>query len=271
MPASRPEPLGDTAAASRPRSGRTLDEDPLVLTALAEGRHFWYHGFRRFVMPVLREAAAGRRDLRMIDCGCGTGANLELLRPYGRVVGLDRTTPPRPAAAGARLRADVMQLPFAADTFDLATSFDVLQCLPTDEPPLAEMARIVKPGGVLVLTMAALELLRGDHSESWQEYRRYTPRRAARLVRGAGLQVERAVYLFGSLVPLLLVRRGVQRMLRPWRGPRPAADIAVPSAPVNAILTCLVVAEAALAPRVRLPVGSSVLIVARKPRKEATP
>jgi SAM-dependent methyltransferase len=239
-----------------------------VLTARAEAHHFWFRGFRRFVAPVLREAARGRRDLRLVDCGCGTGSNLALLRPYGRVVGFDRAMVPPHAAPGERLRADVTRIPFATGTFDLATSFDVFQCLPDDGPAVAEMARIVKPGGVLVLTMAALEVLRGDHSESWREYRRYTPRTASQLVQESGLRVERTSFLFGSVFPLLLVRRAAQRLARLWRGPRPAADIAVPPRPVNAVLAGLVTAEAALAGRVRIPVGSSLLIVARKPRKE---
>jgi len=82
------------------------------------------------------QLAGGRSDLRVIDCGCGTGHNLRLLAPYGRAVGFDLT--PLGAAASRRagwpaVRADITRIPFASQTFDIATSFDVLQCVELDE------------------------------------------------------------------------------------------------------------------------------------------
>ena len=68
----------------------------LELTGRAEATHFWFRGFRRYFAPVIDEIAAGRRDLRLIDCGCGTGYNLSLLGPYGQVFAFDLT------AEGAR-------------------------------------------------------------------------------------------------------------------------------------------------------------------------
>lgn len=244
--------------------------DLLELTARAEATHFWFRGFRTFVAPVLREIAGGRRDLHMIDCGCGTGYNLTtLLQPYGRAFAFDLTPDAlRRASASGRplVRADMEHIPFRSGSFDLATSFDVVQSVPDDRKAVREMARVLKPGGYVVLNVTALELLRGDHSEVWNELRRYTPQAAARLVEDAGLQVARITYLFASLVPLMLAVRRVQRMLRPFREEmRGDTDLTVPSAPVNAALTALVMGEVALARHVSMPFGSSLLIVARKP------
>jgi SAM-dependent methyltransferase len=242
--------------------------DRLELTSRAEATHFWFRGFRAFVAPVIRDLAEGRRDLRIIDCGCGTGHNIRLmLEPYGRAVGfdLDEGGVAMSHASGARVvRADAARAPFASNSFDLATSFDVMQCLEPDAAVVREMARMVRPGGAVVVTMAALEMLRGDHSESWQEVRRYTPATAKALLVQAGLRVERVSFLFGSLFPLMLTIRFAQRLLRPLRGHRPDTDIAVPSPPVNAMLTALVMAEARVGRHVPVPVGSSLLVVGRK-------
>jgi SAM-dependent methyltransferase len=243
-------------------------DDLLDLTGRAEATHFWFHGFRSFVTPVLAAEAAGRPDLRLIDCGCGTGSNLSLLAPHGRAFGFDLTSlgASRAAATGVpTARGDITRIPFASNRFDLATSFDVLQCVPDDLPAIEEMARIVKPGGSVVLTLAALEVLRGDHAAVWNEARRYTPASARRLVEDAGLEVRQLTFLFASLFPLMLAVRTAQRLMQRFRAPRADSDIAVPAAPINAALTWLVRTEAAIARRVPMPIGSSLLVVARKP------
>jgi ubiquinone/menaquinone biosynthesis C-methylase UbiE len=241
----------------------------LELTSRAETAHFWFRGFRRFVTPVLREAAGGRTDLTLLDCGCGTGYNLSLLAPYGRAYGFDITASGLNLARRARrplLRADITAIPLCSNRFDIVTSFDVLQCVPDDARAVGEMGRVLKPGGVLMLTLAAFEFLRGDHSAFAEEVRRYTRASARRLVEGAGLEAERVAYTFGSVLPIVIVTRAAQRALRLARTPTGEFDITVPPAPVNALLTALVSGEAALARRVRMPVGSSLLVVARKPR-----
>ena len=243
-------------------------DDLLELTRQAEASHFWFHGFREFVAPALRNVARGRSGLRLIDCGCGVGQNLPLLEPYGRAIGFDLMAGGVTAArttGRSIVRADVTRIPFPAGLFDIVTSFDVMQCLPDDRAALREMARITRPGGTVVLTVAALDALRGDHAEVWHEYRRYTPSRARHLVQAAGLQAERIQFLFASLFPLMLAVRTAQRALRPFRPLRADTDIALPPAPVNAALTWLVRREAALTQRVAMPVGSSLLVVARKP------
>jgi SAM-dependent methyltransferase len=242
--------------------------DPLELTSRAETTHFWFRGFREFVTPVIGGLTGGRRDLRIIDCGCGTGHNLQLLKAFGRVVGFDLNeggVAMARASGGAVVRADAAHAPFSSGAFDIATSFDVMQCLEPDAAVVREMARMVRPGGAVLITMAALDMLRGDHSESWQEVRRYTPAMVRALMTQAGLRVERVSFLFGSLLPLMLSVRFVQRLLRPFRAPRPDSDIAVPPAAINSLLTALVLAEARMARHVALPVGSSLLVVARKP------
>jgi ubiquinone/menaquinone biosynthesis C-methylase UbiE len=242
--------------------------DLLDLTGRAEAAHFWFHGFRGFVRPVIAQCAGGRPGLRLIDCGCGTGANVGLLAPHGRAFGFDLSTFGSQRAAqrngGRVVRGDITRIPFTSGTFDIATSFDVLQCIEEDTEAIAEMTRLLRPGGTAILTLAALDILRGDHAEAWNEARRYTPRTARQLVERAGLEVERVSYLFASLFPLMLATRVSQRLLRPYRRPRRDQDIAVPAAPLNQALTWLVSGEVALARRIPMPIGSSLLVVARK-------
>ena len=241
----------------------------LELTALAEPTHFWFEGFRATIRPVLEEIAAGRRGLRLLDCGCGTGYNLRhLLQPLGRAYGFDlsKDAMRRGREAGLPIaRGNVQQIPFRSGFFDVATSFDVLQSVPDDRAAMSEIARVLKPGGYAVLNVTALDFLRGDHSDVWGEVRRYTPRGARALLRAAGLDPVRIGFVFASILPMVLGIRLAQRLMRPLRRPVGDEDLALPAAPVNAALAALLRGEAALARRVPMPFGSSLLVVGRKP------
>src|SRR4051812_1472347 len=131
----------------------------LEATARAERDHFWFRGFRRIVEPLIGRIAAGR-SLEILDCGCGTGYNLRMLRRYGRAYGIDLTWAGLQYASsrGERkvARATVGALPIADGRFDLVTSFDVLYSLPEDveRASIAEMARVLKPGGWAIVNVA---------------------------------------------------------------------------------------------------------------------
>ena len=254
-------------------------DDLLDLTSRVETTHFWFRGFRKFVAPAIAEMAGGRRDLHLLDCGCGTGHNLAtLLRPYGSAFGFDLTPGglAHARAAGLRLaRADMAAIPFQSSRFDLATSFDVLQYVLDDAAVMKEIARVIKPGGGLVVTAAALDLLRGGHAGTWPEVRRYTTARMRSIVEGAGLEIRHLTYLFATLFPAMLAVRLAGRAGRAGEADRagrvgevPGDDweMRVPAAPINATLTGMLAVEAALSRRIPMPVGSSVLVVAVKPR-----
>jgi SAM-dependent methyltransferase len=249
-----------------------LAERLLALTYEAERSHFWFRGFRQYMKPAIARALDGVRDPRILDCGCGTGSNLDMLEPYGRVFGFDLTWRGLEFAhqQGRRriARASINAIPFATGSFDMVTSFDVFQCLPGQVEPDAagEMARVLKPGGTAVFNFAALEVLRGSHSVFAEEVRRYTPGQVRRLLEAAGLKVERLTFAYASLFPIMLAARVGHRWLRHDREPESGEwEITVPSAPVNSVLTMAVGAEAVALRALNMPFGSSLMCLARKP------
>lgn len=242
----------------------------LDATARAEREHFWFRGFRRFVTPLLDRAAAGRADLRILDCGCGTGNNLRMLRKYGRAVGIDLTFSGLAYARrqGERLvaRASATTLPFSDASFHIVTSFDVIYAFDdeTAAMALAEMHRVLRPGGHLVLNVAALPILRGNHSVLGGEVQRYTRRSLDAHLRRAGFQVERLTYTNAAILPLVAAVRFAQRL---GAGGHHESDqeMRVPAAPINLTLAGLLAIEAAALRVVNMPLGRSLLTLAQKP------
>jgi SAM-dependent methyltransferase len=246
-------------------------EHLLRATAQAEARHFWFRGFRAFVRPLLRHATAGRSSPRLLDCGCGTGANLALLDPFGRAAGFDLSeTGLRIGRAAGRTRmarASVTAAPFSDSAFDVVTSFDVIYSLDDrdERTALAEMYRLLKPGGFAIINVAAMEALRGDHSVLSREVRRYSRRQLRERLERAGFAIVRLTYTNFTLAAPLALARALQRR----RGLRSEAaahhEISVPPAPVNAVLTGILLLESAWIRWFDAPAGSSLLCLARKP------
>lgn len=243
----------------------------LEATRQAEQVHFWFRGFRAFVRPLVGDALRGVAAPRILDCGCGTGANLGMLGELGQASGFDLTWRGLEFARDYGYRriaqASATHIPFQTEAFDLVTAFDVLQVLPDtmESDAIAEMHRVLRPGGGLVVNVAALEMLRGTHAVLGAEVRRYTRERLGQVITRAGFDIVRLSYTNFSLFPLMLAVRTAQRV----RGLPPsgegAIDTQVPPAPVNAVLSALVTLEARALRMINMPIGSSVLCFARKP------
>jgi SAM-dependent methyltransferase len=243
----------------------------LRATARAEARHFWFRGFRSFVTPLVRAAIAGRSNVRILDCGCGTGANLDLLNRFGRAYGFDLTETGlrlgREAGRRRLARASVTAAPFPDGAFDLVTSFDVIYSLEDgdERAALAEMFRLLRPGGHAIVNVAAMELLRGDHSVLSHEIRRYDRAGLHARLTAAGFSVVRLTYTNTALSLPLMVTRTLQRR-RGLRDEQHAdQEIAVPPAPVNALLTGVLWLEGLWLRAFDAPFGSSLLCLAQKP------
>lgn len=242
----------------------------LEATHRAERDHFWFRGLRAFVRPLVAEALAGRPSPRVLDCGCGTGANLAVLGQYGKPFGFDISSRgvnfARQAGQRCVVQASITHIPFGHNTFDLVTALDVLYTLSEEQETAAieDMFRVLRPGGTLIVNVAALAILRGNHSLFGAEVRRSTRRRLRRVLSRAGFTVVRLTYTNFTLFPLMLAVRTIQRASGLATPEEAGTDLAVPVAPFNAALSALLWCEARALRVLDMPIGSSLLCVARR-------
>lgn len=240
----------------------------LAATADAEDRHFWFKGLRRSSRLMLDAELGHTRVRQIVDCGSGTGRNLDWLRDYGPVVGVELSVTGLTVARSHRrpvIRGSVTHLPFATASADLATSFDVLYCLQDEDEQaaLGEMHRVVRPGGLVLINVAALDILRGSHSALTGEVRRYTRASLRARVEAAGFQVRRLTFTNCLTFPATLLVRLSDRV-RGRADVVSTADLQVPVAPVNAVFDLAMRLEAAALGHVNLPIGSSLFCLARR-------
>ena len=225
---------------------------------------FWWHvALRDLVRSFLPRA--GR--WRLLDAGCGTGMHLAELSRRFPVVGLDLSDEDLgyARARGNRdlLRASIADVPIRDGAVDAVLSVDVLCCLaPRDEArALAELSRVLRPGGLLVLHLPAYQWLRSETDVVGDAVHRYTRGEVRRKLRALGLTEVRATYHCALLFPLALATRLYGR-LRPGAAPR--SDVRPLPPPLNALLRTVQLAENALVRAVDLPFGLGVLAVFRK-------
>jgi hypothetical protein len=127
------------------------------------------------------------------------------------------------------------------------------------------MSRVLKPGGAAIINVAAMEVLRGNHSVLSAELRRHSRESLRALLEPAGFRVERLTYTNATVFPIMLGVRGVQRATGLAQEPDAEGEITVPPGPVKAALGALLAVEAGLVRLMPMPFGCSLLCLARKP------
>lgn len=197
--------------------------------AAAERDLWWYRGMLRILRAAFQPYLSGRTLRRVLEAGCGTGYYSSLMHRqgwpmypvdlsseglrYARELGVERLA-----------QADIAALPFRDAAFDLAISLDVLVHFPPGEETraLAELARVVHPGGLVVLRVSALDLLSSRHSQFALERQRFTRKRLIRQAGEAGIRVLRCTYANALLLPVALAKF---RIWEPLTGQPPASGV----------------------------------------------
>jgi SAM-dependent methyltransferase len=214
-----------------------------------ESYHWWYQGMRQITDQLLMRHLGNAQGLKILDAGCGVGGNLSALSQFGCVLGFDLSPIALSYASlnhsGKLARATIEALPYADDSFDLVTSFDVLMCheIEDDVTALREMARVTRPGGYVFVRVAALKQLRGPHDQMVHAVRRYAARDLRQKMASAGLAPLQTSYANSVLMPFVFIRRTLQRLgVNPFAVPK--SDVNETPQAINTLLTAILNLEA---------------------------
>ena len=236
--------------------------------ASLEGRHFWFRARDRlFLWAVQRHHPRARR---MLEVGCGTGHVLEYLRrhiPSLTIIGTDlfeeglRHARERTEDCVGLARADARALPFG-QVFDVAGAFDVLEHVEQDQLVIDELFRVLRPSGILIISVPQHAWLWSTADEHAHHVRRYTATRLHTLLTSAGFEIIRSTSFVSLLLPAMAASRVVRKR---GRTEDPYAELRLPRI-LNAVLGLVMSVElAAIRLGIRLPAGGSRLVIARRP------
>lgn len=233
--------------------------------AQVEAHHWWFAGRRAIIRSALRRMPLPAKA-RILEVGCGSGGNLEMLSEFGVVYAVDTS----PLAVDYARHKNIAQsvdlgaLPDGIPTdnapFDLICLFDVLEHVELDSQSLVSVCRHLAPRGLVAITVPAHNWLWARHDEIHHHYRRYTHTTLRRVAQDANLDVSILSYFNTFLMPIIVGARVMERAL-----PRDSSlDLKIPLLPVNFCLTAILALEQHLMRWAPLPTGVSLLMIGER-------
>jgi SAM-dependent methyltransferase len=234
--------------------------------SIAQPGYWWYQARESLLRTALSRYVG--EPTRVLDVGSADGPSVRWLRGAGMVTSLD--IDPRGLGPGG-VCGSALALPFADGCFDVVAAFDVVEHCEPEGTALEELARVLAPGGRLLMSVPAYQWAWTHFDDVNGHHRRYTRSRAVAAVRAQGLVVQRASYAFMGTFPSFAVERLARRLGERAVGRRPSlAPGGVPPLPrvprpVERALRALCRLDERLLPSRDLPFGSSVLVAATKP------
>ena len=224
-------------------------------------RHWWYRARRRILETLIARKIELPADARILEIGCGTGHNLEMLRRFGRVDGIE-IDPAARAVAARRLGHAIGDAPLPELTgvperaYDMVAVLDVIEHVEEDVASLRSIARRLKPGGKILITVPAFPWMWSAHDEVNHHKRRYTRASLRKAVTEAGLRIEMLSWFNSLLFPLAATARLAGRVTG-----KSDSDDKLPPKPVNGLFEALFGLERYAVGRLPLPPGVSLVAI----------
>lgn len=241
-----------------------MDDAVYERMAVIQERHWWYEGRRQILKSVISSLSLPQQA-RILEAGCGTGANLNMLKTFGHVDGFEPfafAVAKAREVSGCTVEGGLLpdQVPFSGP-YDLIGAFDVIEHVEADLESLKSLLNVTEQGGYTVLTVPAYKFLWSRHDEVNRHFRRYRRDEFKTLLEKSGYQVEFISYyntiLFLPVVMVRVLKKIVHLNDRP--------DEEMPRLPgVNAMLKWIFASERWLLRFMTLPFGVSIIAVARK-------
>jgi len=230
---------------------------------------YWWHVGRRDILNFFLKKFLNKKGIQILEIGCGTGGNLEILSNLGEVTGLDVLKYAldfcRKRGVNNLVLGRAEKTNFPSESFDLILMLDVLEHIKDDKKAIGETRRILKEGGYFLVTVPAYQFIWSEHDEILGHYRRYSISDFSKKLEEAGFDIIKISYFVSLLFPVILGYRILRKILFP-KSKKNTAYVVLPK-PINNFFIYLLKLEGLLLKYFNLPFGTSILCIAQKPKR----
>jgi len=233
---------------------------------LLQDEHWWFRSRREILASVLGRLRLPTAKPTILEAGCGTGGNLEMLSQFGQLKAFEHDVEALDMACD-KGKYDVLQgtlpraMPDYQDPFDLVAAFDVIEHVEEDLESLKTLRSKLKPDGKMVMTVPAFPFLWSAHDETHHHFRRYTRPELIKKLQEAGFEIEYISYFNSLLFPVIVGARVIKNLL----GIKDIPDDGMPTRSINKILSLIFSSERHWLGRFSAPFGVSLIAIARNP------
>ena len=246
---------------------KEMQQHTYAIMNRVEDSHWWYVGRRAILESFLERIIANRQspipNPKILDVGCGTGGNLEMLEKFGTAEGVDVSDDALEfcQSKGLTVHKGLAEaLPFADESFDVVTALDVVEHLDDDISGLKEMFRVTKKGGKTLIFVPAFMWLWGVQDDVSNHRIRYTKKQIVERLQTAGFEIERATYANITFFAPILGGRTLMRIT----GIKPESENNVNVSALNGVFGKIFGSEKLWLKNFNFPFGVSIVVVAKK-------
>ena len=227
---------------------------------------YWWHVGRRDILNSFLKRFLKNRKNQILEIGCGTGGNLEVLSSWGKVIGLDISDQAlkfcKKRGFNNLVLGEAEKTDFAPESFNLVVALDVLEHINDDNKAIKEAWRILKNEGYFLATVPAYQFLWSEHDEALGHRRRYSVLDFSKKLEEVGFNIIKKSYLVSFVFPFVLGYRILRKILFPT-SKKNIAYVILPR-PINIFFVSLLKLEAILLKYFNLPFGTSIICIAQK-------
>lgn len=232
-----------------------------------QDKHWWYLGNGEIKKSLLRKFLEKKKDIKILDVGCGTGSAFNFLSPFGEITGIDISDEALKFAKKKKInikKGNITDLPFPNSSFDLVVCFDVLYhaYVKDCKKAIMEMNRVLKKDGILLLREPAFEWLKSSHDVVDFTARRFTKKTLGKLLKPESFKILKLTYVNFFLFPLVFMKRLPEIIFLKKKETK--SDIFPMPSLINSLLARVMFLESLLVNNINFPWGTSVICIAKK-------
>ena len=194
-----------------------MDYKDFQLQQYQEELHFWYKARKNLIFNILNSVLKNYdKNRSILNIGCGTGTELEIIKQFGSVVALDKNQSALSEVKKLNfetMQVDIEKYELPKEYYNAICCFDCLEHLKNDQKAIDNIYQSLKPGGYFIFSVPAFQFLFSSHDIAMEHFRRYGKKEIKYKLEKSGFRVARLDYWNTLLFPVIVAIRLAKKIV----------------------------------------------------------